>query len=75
MNLIYGEVVEISVENGMRMGNVRVAGALKKIPLDLLTGVECGDKVLICDGVAISKVDDASEQERNMCLGDTRETH
>ena len=56
----------------MRMGNVRVAGALKKVPLDLLTGVECGDKVLLCDGVAISRVDDAIEPEQKNVSRDSR---
>ncbi len=58
MNLIYGEVVEISTEDGVRFGKIRVAGALKKIPLELLTNVARGDRVLVCDGVAISKVDE-----------------
>ncbi|MEY2536806.1 MAG: hypothetical protein QOG67_546 [Verrucomicrobiota bacterium] len=56
MNLIYGEVVELLEEDGMRLGKVRVGRALKKISLDLLTDAECGDKVLLCDGVAIGKV-------------------
>ena len=72
MNLIYGEIVELFVENEMKMGNVRVAGALKKVPLDLLTGVECGDKVLLCDGVAISKVDNTTDQEEKHVSGDSR---
>jgi len=37
-----------------------VGGAVKKIPLELLTDVARGDRVLICDGVAISKVDEIS---------------
>jgi hydrogenase maturation factor len=56
MNLIYGEVVEILSEDGMRFGRVRVGGALKKVPLELLTDVERGDTILVCDGVGISKV-------------------
>ena len=60
MNLIYGEVVEILTEDGMRFGKIRVGGAVKKIPLELLTDVARGDRVLICDGVAISKVDEIS---------------
>jgi len=60
MNLIYGEVVEILTEDGMKFGKVRVGGAVKKIPLELLTDVARGDRVLICDGVAISKVDEIS---------------
>lgn len=60
MNLIYGEVIEILTEEGMKVGKVRVGGAVKKIPLELLTDVARGDRVLICDGVAISKVDEIS---------------
>jgi hydrogenase maturation factor len=60
MNLIYGEVIEILTEDGMKVGRVRVGGAIKQIPLELLTDVAPGDRVLICDGVAISKVDEIS---------------
>jgi hydrogenase maturation factor len=60
MNLIYGEVVEILTEDGMKFGQVRVGGAVKKIPLELLTDIARGDRVLICEGVAISKVDEIS---------------
>lgn len=56
MNLVYGEIVEILVEDGMRMGRIRVGGAIKKVPLALLTNADCGDTVLLADGVAISKV-------------------
>jgi hydrogenase maturation factor len=55
MNLVYAEVIEILRENKLRMARVRVAGALQKVPLDLLANVHCGDRVLICDGVAIAK--------------------
>jgi hydrogenase maturation factor len=63
MNLVYGEIVEIFSENGMRMGRVRIAGALKNVPLDLLTSIDCGDRVLLCDGVAISKVEGMTKPE------------
>ena len=56
MNLVYGEVVEVFTEDGMKFGKIRVGGALKEITLELLTDVARGDRVLICDGVAISKV-------------------
>ena len=65
MNLIYGEIIEIFSEDGIKMGRVRVGRALKKVPLDLLTGVKCGDKVLLCDGVAISRVDETAKREKN----------
>jgi len=66
MNLIYGEVVEIFMEDGMRFGKIRVAGALKKIPLELLTNVERGDSILVCDGVEISKVSAASMETNDV---------
>lgn len=56
MNLLYGEIVDLELEDGVQMGNVRVAGAIKKVPLDLIAGVHRDDKILICDGVAIGKV-------------------
>jgi hydrogenase maturation factor len=56
MNLMYGEVVEVLSEDGMKFGKIRVGGALKKVPLELLTDVKRGDTILVCDGVGISKV-------------------
>jgi hydrogenase maturation factor len=56
MNLVYGEIVAVEVEDGMRFGNVTVSGAMKKVSLDLVHDVTKGDKVLLCDGVAIAKV-------------------
>lgn len=56
MNLIYGEIVETLVEDGMQFGRIRVGGAVIKASLDLLTDARCGDTVLLADGVAISKV-------------------
>lgn len=65
MNLVYGEIVSLLDENDMHLANVCVSGALKKVPLDLLTNVKPGDTVLLCDGVAISKVDETIKQEGN----------
>lgn len=56
MNLVYGEIIEVGSEDGLSVGRVRVHGATKKISLGLLTDARQGDRVLICDGVAISKV-------------------
>ena len=74
MNLIYAEVMEVFFEGAMRMGKVRSGGAIKRICLDLLAEVEIrsGDKVLVCDGVALSKVDDGSKMEETDVSGDTR---
>ena len=63
MNLVYGEVVGVGFEDGIQIGRVRVSGAIKKITLDLLTGIELGDRVLICDGIAIAKVEKTRSAE------------
>ena len=55
MNLLYGEIVEMLAEDGMRFGKIRVGSALKKISLELLGEPQIGDRVLVCDGIAISK--------------------
>ena len=72
MNLVYGEVTDLFIENGMQMGLVRVSGALKKVPLDLLTSIQRGDTVLLCDGVAISKATDAIADKIRHVSGDSR---
>ncbi len=72
MNLVYGEVTDLFIENGMQMGLVRVSGALKKVPLDLLTSIQRGDTVLVCDGVAISKATDTIAGKIRHVSGDSR---
>jgi hydrogenase maturation factor len=71
MNLIYGEVVELFTDGDVRMGKVRLGGAMKKVCLDLLTEVRSGDTVLVCDGVALTKLNDGSETEENDVSGNT----
>jgi hydrogenase maturation factor len=63
MNLLYGEVLEVSSSEGLRTGKVRVGGALRTVVLDFVPNAACGDRVLLCDGVAIGKVDDALTPE------------
>ena len=63
MNLLYGDIIEIFWQDGMRMGRIRVAAATKNITLELLTDAQLGDKVLVCDGVAISKVTDRGRSD------------
>ena len=43
MNLVYGEIVDLRVEDGMRIGNVRVSGVIKKVPLELIADAQRGD--------------------------------
>ncbi len=56
----------------MQMGRIPVGGAVKKGPLDLLTNAACDDSVLLCDGVAISKVRPVDATEINDVPSDTR---
>jgi hydrogenase maturation factor len=74
MNLIYAEVKEVFSEGGMRMGKVRIGGAMKRIYLDLLTDVQGGDTILLCDGVALSKVEECTQirKQANDVSGNTR---
>ena len=60
MNLLYGQIVEIASEEGMRVGKIQVAGAFKKISLELLGEAQIGDRVLVCDGTALSKEEPVS---------------
>jgi hydrogenase maturation factor len=69
MNLLYGQIVETFPEGGMLAGKIRVGGALKKVSLDLLVEPRIGEWVLICDGVAISKVEVQRTTEINHVSG------
>ncbi len=56
----------------MRMGRIRVGGAIKKVSLELLTDAERGDTVLLADGVAISEVRPGEAKEENDVPGNSR---
>ena len=72
MNLVYGEVAEIFFQHGMQMGKVRVGGVVKNIPLELLTDAQPGDRVLLCNGVAIGKVSSSAKREAEDVPGNSR---
>jgi hydrogenase maturation factor len=69
MNLLYGRIVETFSEEGICAGWVRVRGATKKVCLELLVEPQIGDRVLVCDGIAISKVERKEETENNHVSG------
>jgi hydrogenase maturation factor len=69
MNLIYGEVVGLNERDSMKMARIKIACAIKEVSIGLLTGVRIGDRVLLCDGVAIARVD---EQTSDYVSGDSR---
>ena len=58
MNLIYAQVVELYSEDSAPMGKVSVWGVTRAVPLHLVPEAQPGDTVLVCDGVAIGKVND-----------------
>jgi hydrogenase maturation factor len=76
MNLVYGEIVDLGDEDGMQVGSIRVSGALKKVPLDLIADARRGDKVLLCDGVAIARArpvhDSPTTNYKHHVSGDSR---
>ena len=69
MNLIYGEVVGLNERDPIRMARIKIGGAIKEVSIGLLTGVRIGDRVLLCDGVAIARV---AEQTSDHVSGDSR---
>ena len=71
-NLIYGEVVSLNERDPMKMARIKIAGAIKEVSIGLLTGVRIGDRVLLCDGVAIGKVTDAAAANENHVSRDSR---
>ena len=60
MNLVYGEVMCVHEADDLKMARINVSGVIKKASIGLLTDVQIGDRVLLCDGVAIAKVKEAS---------------
>ncbi|MFY9985390.1 MAG: HypC/HybG/HupF family hydrogenase formation chaperone [Chthoniobacterales bacterium] len=65
MNLLFGQIVDMFSEDGMWFGKIRVGGAFKKISLELIEEAQIGDRVLVCDGIALSKeepIEPLSEQ-------------
>ncbi len=68
MNLVYCTIVGLLFDGPELRGKVRIGGAYKEISLDLLTDPQTGDKVLVCEGVALAKVD----EEQSHVSGHTR---
>ena len=67
LKLIDGELFDLVI-----VGRT-VSGAMKKVSLDLVQDVTKGDKVLLCDGVAIAKSNDSQITNfGNHVLGDSR---
>lgn len=72
MNLVYGEIIELFPEGGLLMGKICIGGALKKVSLDLLTDPAPGDRVLMCEGIALNKAEQSIPMETVYVSGHTR---
>ncbi|GEM_PF-972976 len=67
MTLLVGKLADIRVEEGMRIGKVRVKGAVEEVQLLLTPVAKVGDDVLIDSGVAVAIVNDKQiEEEKNV---------
>jgi hydrogenase maturation factor len=75
VNLIYGEILSVFSGPEPRLGKIRVGKAIKIISVDLLTDLQPGDKVLVCEGVAIGKVDESVPKEITYVPGHPRKTN
>jgi hydrogenase maturation factor len=75
MNLVYGEIVALCSERGMRIGKIRVGAAIKAVSLDFVSPAQIGETVLVCDGVAIAKVEHERNTENSYVPRNTREAH
>ena len=60
MKLVYGDIVEFVGDDDMKMARVRVGRAITEVSIGLLTAVRTGDRVLLCDGVAIAKLEESN---------------
>lgn len=72
MTLLYGEIADVFMENRVPTAKVRVGCALKRVSLALVAEALRGDTVLVCDGVALSKM--ISQQKDSYVPGDSRES-
>jgi hydrogenase maturation factor len=63
MNLLFGEILDVALEDGMQQGTVRIGGVRKKVVLDFISNPARGDRVLLCDGVAVSRVEPQPESD------------
>jgi hydrogenase maturation factor len=62
MNLLYGEIVKVFAADGSPVAKLRAGGALKNISLALVADAAPGDVVLVCDGMAIGKVENKQKE-------------
>ena len=57
MNLVYGVIVKLSNDPEGRMARVRFGNVMRWVAVELISELRPGDRVLVCDNVAIAKAD------------------
>lgn len=70
MNLMYGEIVDVFSGEDLRSARVRVGAVLSRISTAFIEGAAPGDVVVICDGMAIGKVQ--NERKESDVPGNSR---
>jgi hydrogenase expression/formation protein HypC len=62
-----GQIAEVALEDGVRMGRVTFSGVLRRVCLEHVPEANVGDYVLVHVGFALSRVDEA-EAKRTLAL-------
>ena len=65
---IPGQLTEIVVEEGLRMGKVRFSGVSRNVCLELVPDAVCGDFVLVHVGFALSRIDAKEAEQLSLLL-------
>ena len=60
---IPGQVTEIFMQDGARMGKVDFGGIIKEVCLDFVPEVQIGDYTIVHVGFAITQIDEESAME------------
>lgn len=66
MTLITGKIIDIFIENGMKVGKVSVSGVYLRVPLIFVPESQVGDWILIEAGVGIAQVKNNSKENENV---------
>jgi|YelNatPaOPRAMG01_1025707.scaffolds.fasta_scaffold04531_1 hydrogenase maturation factor len=61
MHTFIGEIAEIFQENGERKAKIKVGKAFVKANIELLPEAKVGDKIILCAGIALGKVNTEEE--------------
>ena len=72
MNLFEATVTKIHFDRGSRLGRVGVEGAGSYVSLLLVPDVNIGDRVLVVAGVALSKIESPTSEDKENVSRDSR---